>query len=338
MSQFKLLKKDSYSRWIEILMKNQQVYAPVKQAEHTYYKKISTAREITEDYIIPNMSVKSFVFPKIEKLFSYTKSKDGVQVESRDLEAIPHKIVLGVRPCDAMGINNMSAIFLWDPEDPIFKKRKEHTTIVSCACSKSDDYCFCTSIGGDPGNTTGSDILLVKTEQGDYVAEIITSKGEAIVNLAPQLFEEIADFDKGKCLADVPVRFDDSEIENMVQKSFDTPVFDDISMKCIGCGACAFVCPVCACFDIQDEAKGSSGHRIRVWDSCGLKQFTLHTSGHNPRETQGSRYRQRLMHKLSYMPERLGVRGCVGCGRCSRSCPVDINIADGLHEITETAK
>ncbi len=335
MNQFKLLKKESYPEWIEVLLKNQQVYAPVKQASHTYYKRISGPTEITEDYIIPNMSVKSFVFPKIEKLFSYVKSKDGIQVENFNPDAIPHKIVLGVRPCDALGIHNMSAIFLWEPEDPIFKKRKERTTIVSYACSQSDDYCFCTSLSGGPGNTTGSDIQLVKTGEGDYVAEIITPKGEAIVNLAPQLFEEITDFEKEKHLAKVPVRFDDSEIENKVQKAFDTPIYDDISMKCIGCGACAFICPVCACFDIQDETKGSSGQRIRIWDSCGLKQFTLHTSGHNPRETQGGRYRQRLMHKLSYMPERLGVRGCVGCGRCSRSCPVDINIADGLQEITK---
>jgi formate hydrogenlyase subunit 6/NADH:ubiquinone oxidoreductase subunit I len=106
-------------------------------------------------------------------------------------------------------------------------------------------------------------------------------------------------------------------------------------MRCLGCGACAYVCPTCACFDIQDEGTGNKGTRVRCWDSCAFSLFTLHTSGHNPREEQTERWRQRILHKFLYMPERQQVYGCVGCGRCSRGCPVDMNILEHLKKIKE---
>ena len=69
-----------------------------------------------------------------------------------------------------------------------------------------------------------------------------------------------------------------------------------------------------------------SGSRCKFWDSCGQACFTMHTSGHNPRPNQPSRYRNRLLHKLRYIPERFGVHGCVGCGRCALTCPVNMDI------------
>jgi ferredoxin len=333
--QLKLLRKEAYTQLIEKLLSSKQVYAPVQQGKRVGYRRITSPTEWTDDFIIPENSVKSFVFPAIEKLFAFTKSKEGVTIEDKDLEAIPHKVIFGVRPCDAQGILNLAAIFNWDPKDPIFNKRVERTTVIGLACNQADADCFCTSIGGSPGNTQGIDILLTKTDKGDYIAEIITPKGEALVALAPELFEEGNSLEKEKYLAVVPPKFDDSQLEEKIKAAFDTPVFDDYAQRCIGCSACAYVCPVCGCFDIQDENKGSQGQRIRCWDSCGSKLFTLHTSGHNPRDTQGARWRQRLMHKFSYMPERLEVRGCVGCGRCSRRCPVDMNISEQLAIISK---
>jgi len=324
----KLLRKEAYEKLIDKLLKEKKVYGPVQQGKRITYRQIGSPNELATDFIIPDMSAKSFVFPCIEKLFSFTKSKENIEMQNVNLDDIPEKVIVGIRPCDALGMKSLEAIFGWDPGDPIFKTRLERLTFIGHACNKADDYCFCTSINGGPGNTKGSDILLTKTDSGDYIAEIITPKGEAIVASAPELFEEGNGLDKQKYLADVPKRFDDANLEEKMKAAFDTTIFDEQAVRCIGCSACAYVCPTCACFDIQDKTQGCKGERIRIWDSCGTKLFTLHTSGHNPRETQGARWRQRLMHKFSYMPERLDIRGCVGCGRCSRRCPVDMNIAE----------
>jgi len=104
-------------------------------------------------------------------------------------------------------------------------------------------------------------------------------------------------------------------------------IWEDIAFSCINCGTCTFVCPTCWCFDIQDEAYGKKGARMRNWDSCMFPIFTVHTTGHNPRDTKTARLRQRFMHKLKYFVDKYqkGIM-CVGCGRCVRQCPVNIDI------------
>ena len=103
--------------------------------------------------------------------------------------------------------------------------------------------------------------------------------------------------------------------------------WEDISFACINCGTCTFLCPTCWCFDIQDEIHGKSGKRLKNWDSCMFPLFTMHTTGHNPRGTKLQRVRQRFMHKLKYFVDKYDTGTmCVGCGRCVRQCPVNIDI------------
>ena len=84
---------------------------------------------------------------------------------------------------------------------------------------------------------------------------------------------------------------------------------------------------------MQDESNRKESVRYRNWDTCGLALFTLHTSGHNPRSTQTARWRQRVMHKLSYMPQRFNLTACMGCGRCSRLCPNGLAISETCEKI-----
>jgi ferredoxin len=46
-----------------------------------------------------------------------------------------------------------------------------------------------------------------------------------------------------------------------------------------------------------------------------------------------ARYRQRVMHKFKYFPERFGLVACVGCGRCLRTCGVGQNLLTVLRDI-----
>ncbi len=70
-----------------------------------------------------------------------------------------------------------------------------------------------------------------------------------------------------------------------------------------------------------------------MWDSCMYPEYTIHTSGHNPRPARMNRIRNRVYHKFKYYMENHNTHLCVGCGRCVDACPVNIDIIDIIDRV-----
>ena len=166
-----------------------------------------------------------------------------------------------------------------------------------------------------------------------FLAKGLTEKGEELLKKAGGSPADDAAVKGAKNLAASASKKSDARVstdklkEKVVNELFDAPFWNDVSFACINCGTCTYLCPTCWCFDIQDEVLGKEGDRIRNWDSCMFPLFTLHGSGHNPRDQKFQRVRHRFMHKLKYYVDKYnnGVQ-CSGCGRCVRCCPVNIDI------------
>jgi sulfhydrogenase subunit beta (sulfur reductase) len=142
--------------------------------------------------------------------------------------------------------------------------------------------------------------------------------------------EEIAD----RAAAAITHRIDTGRLKQLLDSADSHPVWEDLSLACVNCGACTFVCPTCHCFDITDETRKGKGARLRVWDTCQFCLYSQHASGHNPRQTSVSRFRNRAMDKFKYTVDMIGEVSCVGCGRCIRECPAGIDIRETVEKLT----
>ncbi len=332
----KKIKKDNLATLLNnIASGNKLLIAPNSKANNVMFAYTQNFTQISMDYIQTAMSPKSVLFPRCEELLSYelTEGKNPKVIEAK----IPEKevVVFGLHPCDAYGMNYLEEFF--EKENPDFHvaERKKHTTFISLSCKKGDEYCFCTSVGISPSDTRGSDIVMTEMDNDYYYAEIVSEKGKKLLDEYSALFEDSAEIDKSPFTAKLDVKFDLAAVQGKLDKIFDTDIWKENSLSCLGCGACAFLCPTCSCFDIQDEKNPYGGSRVRCWDSCGIGLFTLHASGHNPRPVQSQRWRQRIMHKLDYSVKNLGTMSCVGCGRCGRACPAGMNIVEQIISIQE---
>jgi ferredoxin len=286
-----------------------------------------------------NISAKELVFPQKEPLFFFRKTVDGVSVA--DAKIPEHNTVLfGAKPCDAASFEILAKVFNWDYKDEFFNTRMAHLTVIGMACDYSDAQCFCTSVGLSQQSQKGSDIFLRPLTNSDFEAAVLTPKGERFVQEFASFFsEQMAPSEYRPHRAPAPkVQFSTEDVKQFLDANFEHPIWSEAGETCLGCAQCAYSCPVCHCFDIVDETcTVDCGRRMKNWDACQFSSFTRHASGHNPRDNQNRRYRQRVSHKFKYYQDKFGETLCTGCGRCARGCPVGIAIADVVSSIAQLA-
>ena len=291
----------------------------------------------------PRNSIKEFFFPPCDRILEYRYESNIPFVSSVQPDA-PETVILGARPCDASSLPIVEPLWNWDYKDGFFNERRKNAVLITLACREAiDEACFCTSVGLSPSVTQGSDILLHQIEDGLLACDFLTTPGLELepsfrkykVGEAAEASVE-ASREEAKVKLGGKVRFD--KVSGWIEKHFEDPLWDELTTRCLGCGVCSFLCPTCHCFDIQDEASLDGGRRVKNWDSCQFALFTLHASGHNPRDSQAKRYRQRIYHKYFVYPKKFGHTLCTGCGRCVESCPVNLSIYEVLLEIQQKAE
>jgi ferredoxin len=324
--------KDRLAGLVDAVSQEYTVYGPRADGEAVAFRRISGADELMLDHRNSTLSPKELFLPRMEVVYEF----DG---ESFVDDALPEEaqVIFGMRPCDCRALTLLDQVFdTEDVKEPFYVARRANTVIVALACDRPLTTCFCTSVGGDPFGEEGADVLLSDT--GDSLAaKAVTAKGKDFLARYHQFFsggatgkwESRAKQARDKIKCDLTLK----DAKSRLDESFETDVWEAASRKCVGCGTCAYLCPTCHCFDLTEQKVGKGARRIRSWDCCTFALFTLHASGHNPREAGVARLRQRVMHKFSYFPERYGLTSCVGCGRCVRSCPANQDIRQLLAKL-----
>lgn len=339
----KKLQKKDLTTWIKDL-KGYTIMAPVEKDQHWEYDILKDPSRINLEHKNTVLSPKTIIFPQREIYFGF--SDDGENTIKVEEILPPEKpvVVFGVRPCDARALTLTDMVFKGDTEDPYYTKRRESTILVGLGCvTPPTDNCFCTSVGGTPFSTEGLDILLTDTGHF-YFVETVTERGEALLKVNSKLFKNPGETDRNrvkkiKTGAEKKIKRHIRDIKDIPEKLrplFSSTFWDTEALSCIRCGICTYLCPTCHCFDINDEVETRfplKGKRVRTWDTCQFPDFTMHSSGHNPRPDRASRLRQRLLHKFLYFVDQHHQYQCTGCGRCVSECPVGIDIIELLNKV-----
>ena len=337
----KILKKSEIGLLLDRLRSAYRPYAPAKQGTAVDWKPLDRAEDLCWAFGNTDMSPKEFFFPQTERLMHFNNDPEdpkgrAMQAESeRDFK----QALIGIRPCDAKAFRILDRVFGKTESacDPYWQDKREKTLLIGLACKEPHPSCFCTSMQCGPHHREGLDVLMTDLDE-QVLLTGLTDKGEALITEfsdAPAEFLEQAEQQKQAAEKSIWAM---ANLDNIASRDllelYDAGFWDRLNEPCLTCGTCTFFCPVCHCFDIQDETQGKYGHRIRNWDTCMSRLFTLHTSGHNPRVTQKDRVRQRFMHKFKYMPMKLeGAAGCVGCGRCIQRCPVNLDVREVIDQM-----
>ncbi len=341
----KILTKQSLPQWTAKL-KSYKIFAPVEREHSWDYEAIADGAAIDLDYANTVQSAKAIIFPQREVFFDFgANGEAGVEI-NETLPAEQPTVIFGVRPCDARALTLMDKVFSGDFEDPYYWKRRKATTLVGLSCNTPPSRnCFCLSVNGSPFAKEGLDVLITDLED-TYFVETLTEKGDQLVSRAGNLFKDAGEKEKNavkKLQAEAEKKIS-RQIENVekipakLKGMFDASFWEEEALSCIRCGICTYLCPTCHCFDINDEVTSKSplkGKRVRTWDNCQFPDFTMHSSGHNPRPDKASRLRQRIQHKYNYFVERYQAYQCTGCGRCVVKCPVGIDIIEVLNKVSD---
>lgn len=238
-----------------------------------------------------------------------------------------------MHPYDIAALLQTDKVYRNTYDDRLYRRRRENTLIIGSDVLSVSDRSFAASMGTHVVSE-GYDIML--TDIGDSVVmEAGTKAGKELIARYAAGARNASEAESKKVEAHraaLPGKYKRNSIpakeswRALLEKSYNHPVWDERSERCIQCSSCTMVCPTCYCYDVRDEnaLDAKSGTRMRTWDCCLLPDFTKVASGEIFRESRHDRYRHRFYRKGAYIPNRYGYVACVGCGRRGIACLPDI--------------
>ncbi len=330
-----------FRSFVKGLVERYLLYGTTLQEGFPVFKKIETPEELVLSSTPTHLSPKEFLFPPEELLLRFSL-EDG---RGEPVVDAPEQVLMGLHPCDIHAIGLLDRVFSHGTGDVNYIERRRRTILIGTECLP-DEYCFCHSMGTMDAEE-GFDLFFHELKRG-YLVRVGTERGRRLLERYSKParadrthLEEMRTHREKKLESFVrSIYARREELPLVYAGSYEHPVWERIGSRCYGCGSCNHVCPTCYCFDIRDDVTLDlkEAHRYRVWDGCTLEDFAKVAGGHNFRRHRSERLRHRFNRKFRYLADRFDGLFCVGCGRCSRTCLVGINITDVTNELIRDAR
>jgi anaerobic sulfite reductase subunit A len=321
-----------FNDYIKSLSKDNDIYGTVSFENNgkysdttlTRYEQVSSFEQM--DFSKKsNYSPKEVYLPMRETLFTFV-NQDYVKPD-----APTRKKIIFLRACDIHAIKRTDQIYFDNKfSDVYYQEKRDLVKFVLVGCSHEYDNCTCVSY---QSNKTDKYDMAINIK--DDIVQIDVKDDYFKIDADINIDVKIDYVSKNRIKVELP--------QNPValESVIDAPIWDEYSTRCVGCGACNFVCPTCTCFSMQDiyyTDNKEVGERRRVQASCMIDGFTNMAGGHSFRDDKKDRYRFKVMHKVSDFKDRFGYNMCIGCGRCDDVCPELILFSKSVNKLTNYAK
>lgn len=328
-------------RWLLELAADYRVLIPAQKGSNRIFQEVGTTDELVfglaQDLTV--LPAKKAFLPPEETLFEFS--------EGRILPAEPlnNTIIFGLHVCELSADHLLTANMTRDRPDFHYLARRNGCLIAAVSCRRTSG-CFCEKTGHDQIMPGDFDLFLdlegcsgwgtagtgeqydAGVKAGDGQPRLIagSAAGRNLAASSPFPLEDATEAIRAPAAAGSKI-WPLDELPARIRESFGAALWDDLADRCLGCGNCTIVCPLCYCFYTRDETglAPETGRRLRLWDSCQLLAFARVAGGHNFRESRSERIWYRFSHKFMRMQEILGKPGCSGCGACLHYCPAEID-------------
>ena len=318
--------------WLDGLKTDYEVYVPFKKGPFRFYQRYtSPSPDIVIGEVRATEPLKGFFTPvkeKVAELFN----PEPIRKKQKPMA------IVGVKACDLKGFLVQDQVFCKGCQDPFYDRAREDNLIISADCTQVIDTCFCLALDVNPYPESHFDINLSEVT-GGFIVEVGSPKGQQIVDIHKALFQEVdpthanerkegrkqvvAEVKRNIAKHGVPHQ---DEYQGMIDRNYESTIWEDEAKTCTECGACTTICPTCHCFTLVDQKEGDQFARYRQWDSCMLKDYARVAGGGNPRPQLWMRLRNRFEKKFDFFPQVADINACTGCGRCITACPANIDI------------
>ena len=318
----KELKKSDLTKFIDFLMKDYKVIAPVKKKKFHAFEIITDSKQVDLTHHNTVYPFNKFFFPKYEEIFSFKKNKIKVDYSRKK------RVLFGLRACDSNALLVLDKIFLGSIDEPYYKMRRENTLIIVLECVSTEINCFCESMGTNKAKEYD---LFFADEKDCYLVKAGSEEGEKL--LRNSLFKKT-----NRKITNKKLKFNKKLKKKNIKKmdkNFNSKIWEEYSKKCLSCCACTITCPTCSCFSIDDnfDAIKEEGKRVRTWTSCQNPDYSKVAGGYVFRRERGTRAKHRIYCKLRYFKENFKIYGCVGCGRCLNNCPTKMDFTEVINRL-----
>jgi len=340
----KFISRKDFFKLLDVLKTDYDVFVPFKEGTQRFFDRYTSPNEkIVLGEVRPFEPLKVF----------FTRAREVVAQDFND--TVPSHdnkpfAVVGVKACDLKGFKVQDYVFKdHDYEDPFYLKNRQENLIISCDCTCALETCFCLGMDVTPYPQENYDLNLSEIE-GGFVVETGSPKGEKLINNHSSFFQNarpelIAKRDGNRksvtsaieeniSKAKVPAQ---DQFAGMIERNFEAKIWEEEANTCVECGACNMICPTCHCFLLYDQKDEKKMERLRIWDSCMLKDFARVAGGANPRPKLWMRLRNRFEKKFDFFPKVADIYACTGCGRCITACPAKIDIRKVLKRLVDNA-